>query len=206
MRVFCLRHPLKSMRHAIVFLLSVAALYATPQLRLSTSTVGPLNIAVGQNGVTQTVSTTNIGDGTLVLSASANVPWITANIAGTNVQIALSTSTLTQGIATGLVTVTAANAIDSPQTIAVTVQMGGGVPNAISFYMPPGGATSTTFIASSTLNANASPPAAGLTLAILSQGGGSFATTASYQVTATAPATTAPETSYSGKINVISSG
>jgi uncharacterized protein (TIGR03437 family) len=193
------------MRHAIVFLLGAAALYATPQLRLSTSTVGPLNIAVGQNGVTQTVSTTNIGDGTLVLSASANVPWITANIAGTNVQIALSTSTLTQGIATGLVTVTAANAIDSPQTIAVTVQMGGGVPNAINFYMPPGGAASTTFTASSTLNASASPPA-GMTLAILSQGGGSFATTASYQVTATAPATTAAETSYNGRINVISSG
>jgi len=160
---------------------------------------------VGQNGVTQTVSTTNIGDGTLVLSASANVPWITATIAGTNVQIALSTSTLAQGIATGLVTVTAANAIDSPQTIAVTVQMGGGVPNAINFYMPPGGAASTTFTASSTLNASASPPA-GMTLAILAQGGGSFATTASYQVTATSPATTAPETSYNGRINVITSG
>ena len=131
------------MRQVIFYLLGAAALYATPQLRLSTSTVGPLNIAVGQNGVTQTVSTTNIGDGTLVLSASANVPWITANIAGSNVQIALSTSTLAQGIATGLVTVKAANAIDSPQTIAVTVQMGGGVPNAINFYMPPGGAAST---------------------------------------------------------------
>jgi uncharacterized protein (TIGR03437 family) len=194
------------MRHVIVFLFGAAALYATPQLRLSTSTVGPLNIAVGQNGVTQTASATNIGDGTLVLSASANVPWITANIVGTNVQIALSTATLAQGIATGLVTVTAANAIDSPQTIAVTVQMGGGVPNSINFYMPPGGAASTTFIASNTLNASASPPPGGLTLAILAQGGGSFATTGSYQVTATSPATTAPETSYNGRINVISSG
>jgi uncharacterized protein (TIGR03437 family) len=194
------------MRHVIVFLLGAAALYATPQLRLSTSTLGPLNIAVGQNGVTQTVSTTNVGDGTLVLSASANVPWITANIAGSNVQIALSTSTLTQGIAIGLVTVTAANAIDSPQTVAVTVQMGGGVPNSINFYMPPGGAASTTFTASSTLNASTSPPPGGLTLAILSQGGGSFQTTASYQVTATSPATATPETSYNGRINVISSG
>src|SRR5271166_3853609 len=166
MRVSCLRHPLKSMRHVIILLLGAAALYATPQLRLSTSSVGPLNIAVGQNGTTQTVSTTNIGDGTLTLSASANVSWITANIAGANVQIVLNTSTLPQGIATGLVTVTAANAIDSPQTIAVTVQMGGGVPNSINLYMPPGGAASTTFLASSTLNAVASPPA-GLTLAIL---------------------------------------
>src|SRR5277367_6444507 len=116
------------MRHLTAVLLSAVALYATPQLRLSTSTVGPLNIAVGSNGTTQTVSTSNIGDGTLSLSASANVSWITASIVGANVQMAPNTSTLTQGIATGIVTVTAANAIDSPQTIVVTVQMGGGVP------------------------------------------------------------------------------
>jgi len=193
------------MRHVIAVLLSAAALYATPQLRLSTTTVGPLNIAVGQNGTTQTVSTTNIGDGTLALSAAANVSWLAASVVGTNVQIALNTSTLAQGIATGLVTVTAANAIDSPQTVAVTVQMGGGVPNSISFYMSPGGAASTTFIASNTLNAGASPPP-GITLAILSEGGGSFQTTATYQVTATSPASTTPETSYNGRINVLSSG
>jgi uncharacterized protein (TIGR03437 family) len=193
------------MRHILAVLLSAAALYATPQLRLSTSTVGPLNIAVGQNGTTQTISTTNIGDGTLTLSASANVSWITANIVGTNVQIVLNTSSLTQGIVTGLVTVTAANAIDSPQTVAVTVMMGGGVPSSINLYMPPGGAASTTFTASNSLNASASPPA-GVTLAILSEGGGSFQTTAAYQVTATAPASTTPETSYNGRIIVSSSG
>src|ERR1039458_6971722 len=114
------------MRHVIVLLLSAAALYATPTLRLSTSTVGPLNIAVGQNGTTQTVSTSNIGDGTLTLTASANVLWITASIVGGNVQIALPTSALAQGVATGIVTVNAAGAIDGIQTIAVTVQMGGG--------------------------------------------------------------------------------
>ena len=206
MRISSFRQPIKSMRHILVVLASAAALYATPQLRLSTSTVGPLNIAVGQNGTTQTISTTNIGDGTLALSAAANVSWIAANIAGTNVQIVLNTSTLGQGIATGLVTVTAANAIDSPQTVAVTVQMGGGVPNSITFYMPPGGAASTTFLASSTLNAGVSSPSGGLTLAILAEGGASFASTASYLVTATSPATTPPETSYNGRINVVSSG
>jgi uncharacterized protein (TIGR03437 family) len=203
--VLHLRHPLKYMRHIIGVLLSSAVLFATPQLQLSTSTVGPLNIAVGQNGTTQTISTTNIGTGTLSLSATANVPWLAATIAGANVQIALNTSTLGQGIATGIVTVTAAGAIDSPQTVAVTVQMGGGVPNSISLYMPPGGAATTTFIASSTLNAGASPPP-GITLAILSEGGGSFQTTATYQVTATSPASTTPETSYNGRINVLSSG
>ena len=194
------------MRHLTAVLLSAVALYATPQLRLSTSTVGPLNIAVGANGTTQTVSTSNIGDGNLTLSATANVPWITATIVGVNVQIALNTSTLAQGIATGIVTVTATGAIDSPQTIAVTVQMGGGVPPALNLYVPPGGSTSTTFVASNQLNASAINPPGGLTLAILAEGGGSFATTASYQVTATAPASITPETSYSGKINVVASG
>jgi uncharacterized protein (TIGR03437 family) len=193
------------MRPFLVVLLSSVALYATPQLRLATSTVGPLNIAVGQNGTTQTVSTSNIGDGTLSLSASANVSWITASIVGTNVQIALNTSTLAQGTASGLVTVTATGAIDSPQTIAVTVLMGGGVPTSLSLYLPPGGATSTTFTASSQMEPIASNPSGGLTLSVVSEGGGSFATTASYLVTATAPASATPETTYNGSINVISS-
>ncbi|MGA3201854.1 MAG: hypothetical protein ABSF12_05085, partial [Bryobacteraceae bacterium] len=100
------------MRHFIVVLLSAAALYATPQLRLSTSTVGPLDIAVGQNGPTQTVVATNIGSGTLALSASANVSWINATTTGSSVLLALNTSTLAQGIFTGLVTVSATGAID----------------------------------------------------------------------------------------------
>jgi uncharacterized protein (TIGR03437 family) len=194
------------MRYFPVFLLSAAVLYATPTMRLSTSTVGPLNIAVGQNGATQSVQVTNIGDGALSLSASANVNWITASIAGTNVQIALNTSSLPQGIATGIVTVTAANAVDGVQTISVTVQMGGGIPNSISLYMPPGGAASTNFVASSTLNPSVAAPSGGVTLSVLATGGSSFATTASYQVTATAPASTTPETSYNGSIKILSSG
>jgi uncharacterized protein (TIGR03437 family) len=193
------------MRHLTAVLLTAVALYATPQLRLSTSTVGPLNIAVGSNGITQIVTASNTGDGTLSLSASTNVSWITATIAGSSVQIALNTSTLPQGIATGMVTVTAANAIDSPQTIVVTAQMGGGVPPSLNFYLPPGGATSTTFNATSQLNALVQNPSGGVTLAVIAEGGSSFTTTASFQVTVAAPASTTPETSYTGHINVTSS-
>ncbi len=153
------------MRYFIAVLLSAAALMAAPQLRLSTSTVGPLNIPVGTNGTTQSVVATNAGDGSLSLTASSNVSWITATVVGSNIQLALNTSTLAKGIATGLVTVTAANAIDSVQTISVTVQMGGGVPDSLNLYLPPGGAASTTFIASSQLSAGVSAPGGGLTLA-----------------------------------------
>jgi uncharacterized protein (TIGR03437 family) len=193
------------MRHFIVVLLSAAALYATPQLRLSTSTVGPLDIAVGQNGPTQTVVATNIGSGTLALSASANVSWINATTTGSSVLLALNTSTLAQGIFTGLVTVSATGAIDAPQTIAVTVQMGGGVPNSLTFYVQPGFSASTGFVASNELTASVAPPSGGLTLAIVSTGGGSFQTTGSYLVTAGSPATAASGTSYTGTIDVTSS-
>jgi len=180
------------------------ALYATPQLRLSTSTVGPLDIAVGQNGATQTIAATNIGDGTLALSASANVSWITATISGSSVVLALNTSGLAQGISTGLVTVSATGAIDAPQTIAVTVQMGGGVPNSLTFYMPPGGSASTGFTASNELTVSVEPPTGGLTLSVVALGGGSFQTTGSYLVKATA-ATSTPETSFAQTITVTAS-
>ncbi len=194
------------MRILSAVFLSAVALTAAPQLRLATSTIGPLNIPAGQNGVAQTVLATNIGDGSLSLSASANVSWITASIVGTSVQIALPTSALPKGIATGIVTVKAANAVDSPQTIAVTVQMGGGVPDSLNLYLPPGGAVTSTFVASNQLSAIASSPSGGLTLSVVSTGGTSFETTATYRVTAAAPAAATPETSYSSKISVISSG
>jgi uncharacterized protein (TIGR03437 family) len=181
------------------------ALYATPQLRLSTSSVGPLNIAVGSNGPTQTVTTSNIGDGTLSLSASSNVSWITANIVSGNVQIVLATSSLAQGVSTGIVTVTAANAIDSPQTVAVTVQMGGGVPNSLNLYTFPGGSTSTVFTGSSQMNIVPTNPPGGVTLAVVGYGGTSFATTATYQLNVAAPASVTPESSYSGRLAITSS-
>jgi uncharacterized protein (TIGR03437 family) len=118
-------------------LLGAASLAATPQLKLTYTTYLPLDVLVGQNGPVQTAKATNIGDGTLSLSASANVPWIVASIAGMNVNMALNTASLAKGSYTGVLTVTAAGAIDSPQTISVTVQMGGGVPDSIDFYASP---------------------------------------------------------------------
>ena len=55
------------------------------------------------------------------------------------------------------------------------------------------------------MNPLATNPSGGLTLTVVAYGGGSFATTATYQVNATAPASTTPETSYTGHITVTSS-
>ena len=87
----------------------------------------------------------------------------------------------------------------------MTVLIGGGVPASLNFYLPPGGLTSLMFTATANLSPIPTNPSGGLTLSVLSEGGGSFATTASYQVTATAPASTTPETSFSGHITVPSS-
>src|ERR1700731_645262 len=121
--------------HCAVFLGAASTLLASPKLRLSSATIGPLLIAVGQKGATQSVDAANAGDGSLNLTASSNVTWIAASIAAPHacsvaatclgVQIALNTSSLAKGSYTGTVTVSDPNAVDAPQTITVTVAMGG---------------------------------------------------------------------------------
>jgi len=118
-------------RFITILTLTAAALSAAPKLRLSASTVGPLVIAAGQNGATQTIDAGNFGDGTLALTTSSNVPWITPAIGPSRactlrsicipVQIALNTASLAKGKYTGTVTVSDPNAVDAPQTIVVMI-------------------------------------------------------------------------------------
>ena len=63
----------------------------------------------------------------------------------TPLQLALNTASLPAGMATGIVTVFDPNAVDAPQTITVTVQMGGAVPNSMDVYVAPGGTRDLTF-------------------------------------------------------------
>ena len=142
------------------FFLSLLALsvvpcaVAAPTLRLVSSTVGPATIAVGSNGPTQLVEAYNGGNGTLTLSSvSSSVPWASATIGNPGpcttiftvstcipINVALNTSSLPAGMQTGILTVNApASVVDAPQTITVTVNMGGGVPSSISVYVAPGG-------------------------------------------------------------------
>src|SRR5579872_5874429 len=106
---------------------------AAPQLRLVSSTVGPVTVAAASNGSTQTVEAYNIGSGSLNLTVSSSVSWIGATVgtpractttrASQNcipLNFALNTQALPAGSATGIVTVSDPNAIDSPQTITVT--------------------------------------------------------------------------------------
>lgn len=147
----------------LVPLLFVSGLSATPRLNLfQTSLV--VSVPVGTNGPTYSLDTFNIGSGKLNLQASSSVPWLvptvgTSQVCGLRggcypVAIAFQTSSLAAGTYTGLITLTDPNAVDSPQSVTVTAQVGGDVPSNLVFYLAPGGSTSATFTTNGPIKAN----------------------------------------------------
>ena len=178
-----------------LFLL-ISPLAAAPKLRLSPSaTVGPLSLATGSNGPAQTVEAYNAGDGALALTARVSATWLTATIGAQRncttpsgvclpVQITLLTSALAKGIYTGIVTLSDPNAIDAPQTITVTVQMGGGVPDRLDFIVAPNGSVAeAAFTTNNQLSVRSNAP----WLAVSLEGSGTFRFSYPYKVRVTAP-------------------
>lgn len=161
-------------------------LSAAPQLRLVTTTVGPVSVAQGANGPAQVVEAYNNGDGALNLSAVSSSAWAQPSVGAARpcstqpgtcvpVQIALSTSSLARGMHTAIITVLDPNAIDAPQTVTVTVQVGGGVPDRIQLYVPPNGSSDETrFSTNSMLSISASTQSGGEWLSAALEGAGSF--------------------------------
>ncbi|MFN8942248.1 MAG: hypothetical protein ACK5ZJ_21190 [Acidobacteriota bacterium] len=158
---------------SLFFLLSLASsALAQPRLRLTETALGPISVAVGANGAAQTVEASNIGSGSLALSFSSNTTWLAASAGAQRpcqvalqqsvcipVVISLSTAALARGSYTGAITVRDPNAIDAPQTITVTVQVGGGVPDTIFLYTQPnGGSDSVRFSTNSVLTTSVSKP------------------------------------------------
>ena len=129
-------------RWLLLAAVAVSALQAAPRLQLSTTAIGPVYIGSGTNGPSQSVQITNTGDGTLNLSVSASAGWLVPALASGTLQIGLNTGALTSGTYTEFVTVIAPGAIDAPQTISVTVTIGG-IPSTLDFYVAPNGGTST---------------------------------------------------------------
>lgn len=148
----------------LLFLVTLP-LSATPRLSL-TQTSLTIPVVQGSNGPTQTVDAFNIGDGSLTLTASSSVTWLAPSIGSDQVcglrggcypiTIALNTSALTDGIYEGAVTLTDSNALDSPQSITVTVQIGGDVPGSLTLYTAPGGSAFSSFTTGSTVKTSVS--------------------------------------------------
>jgi uncharacterized protein (TIGR03437 family) len=180
-----------------LLLTSMGLLDAAPKLRLMRTTVGPVSTSTGQNGATQTVEAFNVGDGTLNLSASASVTWLAPTVGASGpcisepgtcfpVRIELRTSSLAKGQFTGTVTVTDPAALDAPQTITVTVNVGGGVPDSLSLYAAPGGRAGTTFSTTNPLGIQTTTTSGGSWLSVPAEAGGSFRFVWNYQVSANA--------------------
>jgi uncharacterized protein (TIGR03437 family) len=178
----------------IVFLFTFStALSAAPRLGLVQSAL-TVSIQAGQNGAAQTVDTYNAGDGLLNLQASSSVTWLSASIGSSHscslrgncipVQIALLTSSLAKGTYTGTVKVSDPNAVDSPQFVTVTVQVGGNVPDKLEYYVVPGGTATTDFTTAGAVTATVSNSTPWLSLAGASAG--SFLFNVPYRVTAKA--------------------
>lgn len=136
---------LKGISSVVISLTFVSALMAAPRLSLSATTVGPVNIAAGTNGPGQTVQAYNLGTGSLNLTATTSASWLAATVGSQTacaqasggcytVSIALNTASLAGGTYTEYVTLTDPNAVDSPQSIAVTVNTAP-VPSTLTAYV-----------------------------------------------------------------------
>jgi len=146
----------KGISSVVFFLTFATALSAAPRLTLSNATVGPINIATGTNGPNQTVQAYNLGTGTLSLTATTSAPWLTATVGSQTscnqasggcypVTIGLNTGSLAGGTYTEYVTLTDPNAVDSPQSIAVTVNTAP-VPSSITAYVTPAGGSQSAMV------------------------------------------------------------
>jgi uncharacterized protein (TIGR03437 family) len=187
-------------------LLLVSGLSAAPRLNLVQTSLA-VSVPTGTNGPTYTLDTFNIGDGTLKLQASSSVTWLvptvgTSQVCGLRggcypVSIAFQTSSLAAGTYTGIVTLTDPNAVDSPQYVNVTAQVGGDVPGNLVFYLAPGGSTSATFTTNGPIKAKVNN-ATWLTTSTSSDAGtGAYVTT----VTASASSSMAAA-AYNGTITI----
>src|SRR2546423_14135235 len=68
-------------KSAAVLLFSFSSLLsAAPRLSLSANTVGPISVATGANGPSQVVQASNLGDGSLNLTAVASASWLSASV------------------------------------------------------------------------------------------------------------------------------
>ncbi len=143
-----------SARIAPLAFLFASTLCAQPRLSLTqTSIVVP--VVQGSNGPTQNLDAFNIGTGTLSLQATSSVTWLVPTVGSVTdcglrgacypIQIALQTSALAAGSYTGSVTIADSAALDAPQLISVTVNVGGDVPGTVTFYLADGGTTSSSF-------------------------------------------------------------
>ena len=198
------------LRAALVPLGFATLLNAAPMLRLVNTAVVPVPLPAGANGGTQIVEAYNAGDGSLSLAGNpaSSVSWITTSYGPSRacttttasatcipIQLAMNTSALAAGTYTASVTVNcAANVVDAPQTITVTVRIG-----PLTVYVAPGSSSGVSFSTHSPLSASASTQDGNRWLSLVQDGSGSFKFTLPYKIQVAPPAGMAQGT-YTGSL------
>ena len=129
--------------------------YAAPMLRLTNTAVGPISVAAGGSASGPLLEAYNAGDGSLSLTAQSSASWLSASIGGQTtcktipappassclpIQIQVNAGSMAASTTpyTGIITITAPNTIDAPQTITVTMAVGSAVPSSVNVYVAPG--------------------------------------------------------------------
>ncbi|HET8550039.1 MAG TPA: hypothetical protein VFL57_18645 [Bryobacteraceae bacterium] len=176
--------------------------------------MGPVSVAQGAAASIPPVDAANIGDGTLNLQLTSSATWLAAAtgparacaLGGSCIPINFTaqTASLARGTYTALVTVRDAAAVDAPQTITVSVAVGGAIPERFEFFARPGSGPLTSIITANTLLTVVPTTATGGNwLAVTAGSGGSFQFPMRYTVTAS-PAGLG-EGNYSGTLTISNS-
>ncbi len=173
-------------RAILLTILTGLALNAAPKLRLSATTVGPISVTQGANPASRFIEAFNAGDGNLSLQYASSAPWVSAFTGAARtcadrpasclpINFNFNTAGLAAGMQTAVVTVSDPNALDAPQTVTVTVQVGGGVPARVNLFVAPNGSSAeATFSSNSSLFGNATTQSGGAWLSLTLDGTGSF--------------------------------
>ena len=197
------------------FLTLITSSQAAPMLRLTQTAVGPISVAVGASVAAPIVEAYNAGDGSLSLSAQSSATWLTPSIGAPAscttspapaascipIRLQLNASGLAASTTpyTAIVTITAPNAIDAPQTITVTAAVGGTIPSSVNVYVAPGGSQDVPLTTNSIVNAQTTTNDGASWLSLTLQGTGSFRFVLPYNIHV-APRPNQTSGTYSGTI------
>jgi uncharacterized protein (TIGR03437 family) len=183
-------------------------------LRLTQTAVGPISVAVSGSVAAPLVEAYNAGDGSLSLAAQSSATWLSASIGGQTtcktttlaancipIQLQVNAGSLAASTTpyTGIITITAPNTIDAPQTITVTAAVGGTVPSSVTVYVAPGSSQDVSFTTNNTLSANTKTTDGATWLSLALQGTGSFRFVLPYNIHV-APQANQTSGTYSGTI------
>ncbi|MCC6590141.1 MAG: hypothetical protein IT168_25845 [Bryobacterales bacterium] len=154
----------------------------------------------------------NTETSSLRLTTASTANWVTATVGSRRacskregdclpIRFTFATQQLQTGRYSATVTVSDPNAVDAPQNVLVIVQVGGGVPASIDFYLPPGGSAQREFVTNSRVSGAATTQSGGDWLTLVLGGAGSFDFVQPYTINAKPPATLA-EGTYRGTVSL----